>query len=329
LTRAPDGRAGQMNNDELNARLVAAINYLQDRLREGPRKLSVADLAKLLNAFAKSEVFPKNKLYLFKRGQHIPKQIEQQEWIETIEKFSKSKSLEVSSIRDLTARFIEKYGGGASDSFALLEGDSIDHPEVLCGAWRFFYISPVNRHLDPKPEIRGVLAIFKEIPENKKHVSVRMISGSTHWSGYAFSFNRHLYIVCAAEKSETAFFVVNKPTREDPDFVAGLGSALERGRTTMHPAMGVLCFGEKCFGQIQSKSTSLPPEVTKCLSEITGGQRSISTQDEELMRGQFIVTYYTLKQFAAKNKDLAEYLADHVTVHNKPMSMLSLFLQWR
>jgi len=324
---------------DINLRIAAAFNYLQEALGSpNGSKVAVRTLAVELNkGDVSGQLFKAHKIYQFKSGTYVPPENIQEEWRRRIEEFSRSKGLQASSLEKLSDQFLARYGKPSKISTPvrnefLFAGDHIDHPDILCGAWRFFYISPVDRQSDPKPEIRGVLAIFRKTDDAQNRVSVQMISGSTHWVGYAFSFELHLYIVCTAEqKTETAFFVVNKPNRTQRQFVAGLGTALERGDTLMHPAMGVICCGEKVFPRIDLAEAQYEQTLSEglgaSLERLIAGE-FISSEDDQIIREHFKVTYKNLKIFADHHPHLHDYLRKHIRLRKKPISMQSLLLQW-
>ena len=328
--------------DELNTRIAIVIAYLQDQLggATAGKRLSMESLATVLNNEAgQIRPFKKSQLYSFKNGIYKPGPAQQSEWVRVILALCKKQNLPVTSLDHLPETLIKQYGSGVSQSLISqpeFVGDHIDDPDIFSGAWRFFYVSPVDREGSPKPEIRGVLAIFSKDKDSANRITVRMISGSTLWTGFAFAYEWHLYIFCTAKlKTETAFFIVNKPSRSQSNFVAGLGSALERGgaqQVHMHPAMGVLCFGEKCHGRFLSKrpqtKTELTPEVVNCLDRLIDGE-AISDAEEKVVRGEFKATYPNLKRFSQTHPELSEYLDKHIQINQHPYSIKSLLLEWR
>ena len=323
------------------AQIAVALAYLKAELgAKNGKTLSIEALCGLLNEAAGADTpFVASKIFSFRRGQFKPAPPLEREWIRVIEKFCAEREyLRITKLSAIPADILAQYASPLAQPKSIdsdFAGEIIQDPNIFCGAWRFFYVSPVTRAAQYQHEIRGVVAVFRPIEGENNKLDVQMISRSTHWSGVAFAFEWHLYIVCQAkDKSETAFFVVDKPSKSQYRFVAGLGSALERGdpeRMHRHPAMGVLCFGEKCHGESLSPRSkavqALSPTVVAALDKLMAGDE-LADEDEETLRAEFKVTYSTLNQLANKHPELVAHLKKHVRVNQREFGMKSLLVEW-
>jgi len=245
------------------------------------------------------------------------------------------------SLRDIPKEIEEQYAPDLPRALrqpitpAPLQGEILGGvAEVLSGVWRFFYVSPINRKGQFKPEIRGTAAFFLATESVSDSIDIVLISGHSQWKGQAFVNDSHLYLRCSdVGRTETAFFVTNKPTRVRQIFV-GVGTALERVKREPIPSVaGFVCFGEKIADQHMKAEGSLffkdpNANLQTIMQRVLRGEE-IHDNDADKIRKVFGVTYKDVSELRENHRALFEYLRG-VKINNKKGFPLEwLYLSWR
>ena len=330
--------------------IAIAILYLKEALKENRRaKLSDAGLADLLAPLLIGETVNDtriNDLWNFKawlssvsrrrligalralaKERGVLEGLEPARWAETQAKFAPELP---EAFRDLAR---------SQDEVGIALGDTAN---VLRGAWRLFYVSPVDREGLGQSEVRGNVCVFHAATPSDVSINVEIFSGHTRWTGVAFGNETHLYMRVSAEnQTETSFFVLNRPTRTKPLFL-GLGLALQRSAVAqfddLRPAMALVCLGERVEtpvldGEGEGEGEGAAEGGDAVTSEVAlrrllEFQRPLSTEVAARIRDDFSVRYNDLAALVEARPLLAPYI-NTVKLNEKPLSMTWLHLAWR
>jgi hypothetical protein len=187
-------------------------------------------------------------------------------------------------------------------------GDKLGELEdILPGAWRFHYLSPIDKAGVRTTQVRSTAVIFENAISDDRSIGLTLISGRGLWRGEGFLNRHHMYLrLSDANRNETAFFVINKPERPDLKFI-GVGAALERANEEeraigISPVAAVVCFGQKV-----SNDDRLNPAVLGTIDAARRGNELAST-DVDQMREALCAVHTSLDAFAKSFPALNSYI---------------------
>lgn len=280
--------------------ITLLITFLKDRLKQvGKGKLADQSLADTINAFQPPQSPLKldgGKVSAILRGWHL-KPDEQDALLIALQSLIRDRKLNI-DVHNVPQAVEQEFGPELPELFSnyapsTFVGDMLgDLSSSLSGPWHLFYVSPVNRNGKFQTEIRGTAALVHTSHPSAKSMDVELISSRGHWKGPACINETHMYLTLSdVDKTETAFFVMNKPTRRRP-FIVGVGSALTRFEgPAMLPVAGFVCFGEKWMGPREASNK----ELIGVLQQAVEGH-PLSETDAKKIRDEFCVTYDDVEQ---------------------------------
>jgi hypothetical protein len=332
-------------SDLANIRKIAlVILFLKEALRD-KRKASDARIAGMLKEAQLAEPDPirldDDDINDIRNGRKLDiSPGDQHRILRALGLLIQSRGLDI-SLREIPKEIEEQYAPDLPRALrqpispAPLQGEILGGvAEVLSGVWRFFYVSPINRKGQFKPELRGTAAFFQAADSSSDSINMVLISGHSQWKGQAFVNDSHLYMRCSdVGRTETAFFVTNKPTRVRQIFV-GVGTALERVKREPIPSVaGFICFGEKITDQhMKAEGQTLIEDslinLQTILQRVLRGEE-VHGSDADKIRKVFGVTYKNVSELRDKHRALFDYLSS-VKINNKRGFPLEwLYLSWR
>lgn len=205
---------------------------------------------------------------------------------------------------------------------------------TLYGAWRFFYVSPVNRNDEFKPEIRSFAAFVHRAHASSRAFEAFLVSSRSSWRGQGFVNQSHLYLIASdLQKTETAFFLTNKPSKVAP-MIAGIGAALERDSDRqMRAAEGVISFAEKwkprtTEGQRRSvrRLTGGGP-INELIQRAVDGEL-ITSDEQNTIRAEFCSKYRDMDHVKERHPELFDYLRKVKINNERGFPLRCLYVDW-
>lgn len=313
--------------------IALLLYYLKDVLRPpGRNKLSDGALAEKLNAAQGSP--PRCRLHTNKVGGLLKrtwglKDDEIEPLLRAIEVVARGSGSSIAA-NDPPAWLETKYGGKLppeSQGSSALGGDNFGpHAYTLPGAWRFFYVRPIDDAGKRKPEIRSTITIFGPATRDTKSTTFIQLSRHYQWLGTAFIRGSHLYILGGDEGSnETFLFVLNVPQKKEGLRFAGVGALLLQPPRYHQPVGGIVCFGEP----LRTAATLSAAQKEAIDSAMNEGR--ILKRYESAIRSLVKRPIYTSKKlFRDDFTSLCDYMEKEVVINgttNFPLT--SLLVSWR
>lgn len=294
--------------------ITFALMYLSEALAEekGKRKLSAKELAAAINKHWKGNI-DLGKVSAILRGWHLPSH-ELDDLLEALQKLidARNLKLDLSNIPPSLERQYQFPWIFQSNIPHGLQGNEIgDLPSSMTGPWLFYYVSPIDRGGRPESQIRSTAAYIHSAKADARSMDVQMVSRHGLWIGTVFATGPHLYFVLNdiakndVRKTETTFFVVNRPHAKMP-FIAGIGTALIRGGTSQQvaPVFGFLFFGERQTKLGNSKSDM---SSTDSLFDKVFRSSPPTEVDLEKIRSEACLSY-SWSEFNQHRPELAAYV---------------------
>jgi hypothetical protein len=195
----------------------------------------------------------------------------------------------------------------------------------LPGAWHFFYIRPVDEEGEQNPEIRHLVAVFGRARPDSTWMSFLLISSEHHYRGYSFAHEYHVYTVCTEERrTESAFFILNKPALRDNYMFAGVGTALIQPPRRHEPVAGIVCFGMRI-----GPETALSDEQKEAIRLAMESDRLSKENENNLRKAITQTRYVKVDDLRRDYPDLVKYVESiEVDGEQKFPLQASLRLRW-
>jgi hypothetical protein len=303
------------------------MEYLREALHSDDRpsaKLSANALAEKLNAIGKESPIwlqlNNGRMHEIRAAKMHMRPEQQALLLRAILSLKKISPIPQISEDEIEALFASKLPTRFIETRTPFEGEPLaEEMDFLFGPWRFFYHSPAGRTTS-KPEFRGIAVVLRKSGSTSRFSECAMFSKNNNWRGRAFINKHNLYMMCSnLNETEAAFFITNRPTREERK-VVGIAINLDRKQNRgIRPAVACVFFGMKCASATDSDAAFLQEAASR---------GKLSAADEARIRASFCVTYRTMQTLEKVFPELCSYVKKHSINNRKGLPSQWLHVDW-
>lgn len=308
------------------------------RPRQGrKRKASDEQIASELNRVLQKREFDKKYINALSKLEHLElTQGVRKDLVKSLQLLINDRGFAL-DITGATPKELEGYGKFLPHCFetqlpaSQVEGVKLgDQARLLKGLWQLFFYRPPDDE-EGSPAIRGKVALFGEVDQTDLSLPVEVISQHSHWKGFAFATETHIYIAAThVARIDSHFYILNRVRQASP-FLFGVGSTVhppaEVEQPYVRPAECYFVFGARWD---ETKETN--GERRKIGERLLAGEDILAeSQFEDDVKTTFCaptVTFKTERDFARSYPELVRFMRS-VRAQGKSMQARSrLKLEW-